>query len=76
MVVGGLGPVRTVRSSLIRRKTSLMSGFNSLLGTIISLFHFAGNLTVCRARAHNRIGYAGHNTPDFVATKAANIMCL
>jgi hypothetical protein len=53
-----------------------MSGFNSLLGTIISLFHFAGNLTVSRARAHNRIGYAGHNTPDFVATKAANIMAM
>jgi hypothetical protein len=32
LVFGGLGPVRTARSSLIRRKSSLMSGFNSLLG--------------------------------------------
>ncbi len=32
LVFGGLGPVRTARSSLIQRKASLMSGFNSLLG--------------------------------------------
>jgi hypothetical protein len=44
-VVLGLGRIGPNRSpSLIRRKASLISGFNSLLGTIIFLFHFVGNL--------------------------------
>ena len=32
LVFGGSGLIRTARSSLIRRKASLIGGFNSLLG--------------------------------------------